>query len=89
MTDDEERVEWFKMRDSMIATMQHNDPSITRELALEAMALTFWKIIAGRIEPVPAYETLLKVRNMLENTEIPHVAVRNCKALMLIDAALK
>jgi hypothetical protein len=52
MNDDQEREEWHTMRDAMLARCMRENPGYTREECLEAMALTFWRIIADRIEPV-------------------------------------
>lgn len=55
MTDDEERIEWHTMRDAMLARALRANPGYTREECLEAMALTFWRIIAERIVPDGTY----------------------------------
>jgi hypothetical protein len=55
MTDDEQRIEWQGLRDSMIARMQSEDASVTREEAIESIALTFWQALAGRIVPDVTY----------------------------------
>ena len=52
MTDEQERIEWHTMRDTMLARCMRENPGYTREECLEAMALTFWRVIADRIEPV-------------------------------------